>query len=166
VGLLVFGLATAIRAFRDEIVIMIHAWAERRNRQDYTELLQERDALQAQVLTLNDEIQRLRQNDSGTADGRIHELAMSLLWNYYQSGEKFTWAAVNERNQAGPVKISRAVWDVITDFFRAAKVIDGNGGVKVDNFQEAWAEFLKVHMNCTSRRMVSKRLIKALPPAK
>ena len=91
---------------------------------------------------------------------------MSLLWNYYQTGEKMTWAAVNERNKVGTIKITRDVWNVLTEFFRAAKIIDGNGGVKVDNFQIAWVEFLKVHMACTSRRMVSGKLIKALSPAK
>lgn len=158
VGLLVFGLATAIRAFRDEIVIMIHAYAERRNRQDFAELVQERDDARAALLVKDAEIDRLASLDGGSGNGAIVLTAYRLLSDYYANSLAFTQTAVLDRKVC-----SRQVWNVINGFFREAKIINGNGGVLVDNLQDAFAAFMAVHTRCTHSERVGGRLVKAIP---
>jgi len=161
VGFLVFGLATATRAFRDEIVILIHAWAERRNRQDMTDLMQERDDLRTTIITLNAEIDRLASLDGGSGNGAIVLVAYRLLSDYYTSGLAFTQTAVLDRKVC-----SRPVWNVITGFLKAAKIINGNGGVLIDDLQIAFHEFMRVHTACTHSERVGGKLVKVYPPTK
>lgn len=161
VTLLVFGLATAIRAFRDEIVIMLHAWAERRNRQDYTELLQQNADLTLTISTLQAEVNRLASMDGGSGNGAVILIAYKLLSDYYLNQLPFTQIAVAERKAC-----SRTVWAIINDFFRKAKIVNNNGGVLVDNLPDAFAAFMQAHNACTSFRTVGGKLIKAVPPTK
>lgn len=161
VALLVFGLATAVRAFRDEVVIMIHAWAERRNNLDFTELLKENEGLRLQASTLQAEVERLASMDGGSGNGAVIQIAYKLLSDYYLNQLPFTQTAVAERKAC-----SRTVWNIINGFFRAAKIIDGNGGVLVGDLATAFSEFMRVHNTCTSHRNVGGKLVKALPPAK
>jgi len=160
-GLLVFGLATAVRAFRDEIVIMLHAYAERRNRQDYADLVKENADLTLTVSTLQAEVNRLASMDGGSGNGVVILTAYRLLSDYYLNQLPFTQVAVAERKAC-----SRTVWGVVNDFFRKAKIVNGNGGVLIDNLPDAFAAFMQVHNACTSHRNVGGKLIKALPPTK
>ncbi len=160
VGMLVFGLATAIRAFRDEIVIMIHAWAERRNREDYSELLQQNADLTLTISTLQAEVNRLAGMDGGSGNGAVILIAYKLLSDYYLNQLPFTQTAVAERKAC-----SRTVWNIINDFFRKAKIVNNNGGVLIDNLPDAFAAFMQTHNACTSFRNVGGKLVKAIPPA-
>ncbi len=161
VALLVFGATTSVRAFRDEWVLLVHAFAERRNREDYTELVQ-RNAELTLALTIKDaEIERLAALDGGTGNGAVIQTAYRLLSDYYLNQLPFTQTAVQDR-KACP----RALWNVINDFFRKAKIINGNGGILVDNLPDAFAAFMQAHNSCTSHRNVGGKLIKAYPPAK
>lgn len=161
VGLLIFGLATAIRAFRDEIVIMIHAYAERRNNQDYADLLQQLDDARAAMLVKDAEIDRLANLDGGSGNGAVVLTAYKLLSDYYVHQLPFTQTAVGDRKAC-----SRQVWTLITGFFKAAKIINGNGGVLIDNLQDAFAAFMAVHTATTHFERVGGKLVKAIPPAK
>ena len=160
-GLLVFGLATAVRAFRDEIVIMIHAWAERRNNLDYTELLQHLEEARLTISTMQAEIDRLAAVDGGSGNGAVILMAYKLLSDYYVNQLPFTQTAVADRKAC-----SRQVWTLINGFFRAAKIINGNGGVLVDNLQDAFAAFMAVHTATTHFERVGGKLVKAIPPAR
>jgi len=161
VGLLVFGLATAIRAFRDEIVILIHAWAERRNRQDYTDLLTECDGLRTTISTLQAEIDRLAALDGGSGNGAIVLTAYKLLSDYYLNNLPFTQTAVIDRKAC-----SRPVWNVVTGFFKGARITNGNGGVLIDNLEDAFSAFMRTHTACTHSERVGGKLVKVYPPTK
>lgn len=161
VGLLVFGLATAVRAFRDEIVIMIHAWAERRNAGDYTDLLQQLDDARTTIHTMQAEIDRLANLDGGSGNGAVILMAYKLLSDYYLDGLPFTQTAVLDRKAC-----SKQVWTLITGFFKAAKITNGNGGVLVDDLQTAFAEFMRVHTACAHYERVGGKLVKAIPSGK
>ena len=160
VGLLVFGLATAIRAFRDEIVIMIHAHAERRNTLDYSELVQ-KNVDQQQTITIQQaEIDRLAAVDGGSGNGAVILMAYKLLSDYYVNSLPFTQTEVLDRKA-----YSRQVWNLVTGFFRAAKIINGNGGVLIDNLPDAFGAFMQAHTACTHFEKIGGKLVKAYPPA-
>lgn len=161
VGLLVFGLATAIRAFRDEIVIGIHAYAERRNNQDYTELVQTLEEARLTISTMQAEIDRLAAVDGGSGNGAVILMAHKLLSDYYVNGLAFTQTEVLDRKVC-----SRQVWNLVNGFFRAAKIINGNGGVLIDNLPDAFGAFMRVHTACTHFEKVGGKLVKAPPPVK
>jgi hypothetical protein len=58
------------------------------------------------------------------------------------------------------------VWTLITGFFKAAKIINGNGGVLIPDLQTAFAEFMRVHTACTHYERVGGKLVKAYPPVR
>ncbi len=161
VALLVFGATTSVRAFRDEWVLLVHAWAERRNQIEYTELLQKAADLRLAITIKDAEIDRLASQDGGSGNGEVVRVAYKLLSDYYLNQLPFTQVGVAERRAC-----SRVVWTVCNDFFRKAGIVNGNGGVLVDNLQDAFAAFMRVHTACTSSRNVGGKLIKALPPTK
>lgn len=161
VALLVFGLATAIRAFRDEWVLLVHAWAERRNNADYAELVQQNADLTLTISTLQAEVNRLASMDGGSGNGAVILIAYKLLSDYYLNQLPFTQTAVAERKAC-----NRVVWTLINDFFRKAKIVNNNGGVLVDNLPDAFAAFMQAHNACTSFRNVGGKLVKAIPPAR
>jgi len=161
VGFLVFGLATAIRAFRDEVVIGIHAWAERRNNQDYTELVQTLEEARLTISTMQAEIDRLANLDGGSGNGAVILMAYKLLSDYYVNGLPFTQIEVLDRKAC-----SKQVWTLITGFFKAAKITNGNGGVLIDNLPDAFGEFMRVHTACTHYERVGGKLVKAISTGK
>ncbi len=158
VGLLVFGLTTAIRAFRDEIVIMLHAYAERRNTLDYSELVQHLEDARLTISTMQAEIDRLAAVGGGRGNGAVILMAYRLLSDYYLNGLAFTQTDVLDRKIC-----SRQVWTLITGFFKAAKITNGNGGVLIDNLKDAFGAFMQVHTACTHFEKVGGKLVKAPP---
>lgn len=161
VGLLVFGLATAVRAFRDEVVLFVRSYAERRNIGDYTELLKQLDDSRITIQTMQAEIDRLASLDGGSGNGAVVLMAYRLLSEYYLDGLPFTQTEVLNRKAC-----SRQVWTLITGFFKAAKIINGNGGVLIPDLQTAFAEFMRVHTACTHYERVGGKLVKAYPPVR
>ena len=60
-------------------------------------------------------------------------MAHKLLSDYYVNGLAFTQTEVLDRKVC-----SRQVWNLVNGFFRAAKIINGNGGVLIDNLPDAF----------------------------
>ena len=160
-GLLVFSVAGLILAFRDEIVLWVRNYAEKRNTHDYSELVQ-KNVDQQQTITIQQaEIDRLAAVDGGSGNGAVILMAYKLLSDYYVNSLPFTQTEVLDRKAC-----SRQVWNLVNGFFRAAKIINGNGGVLIDNLPDAFGAFMQVHTACTHFEKVGGKLVKAPPPVK
>jgi hypothetical protein len=160
VGLFAFAVIAVFLALRDEIVIGIHAWAERRNAGDYTDLLTQLDDARLTISTMQAEIDRLAAVDGGSGNGAVILMAYRLLSDYYVNSLPFTQTEVLDRKVC-----SRQVWTLVTGFFKVAKITNGNGGVLVDNLPDAFGAFMKAHTACTHFEKVGGKLVKAPPPA-
>jgi len=129
VGGLIFCAVTAFRAFRDEARTVIAAYGERQDKAT-------RQALQAEVNQLREEMKRLR--SQGVVSSQYVTLMVTerLLGDYFERHMDITRLAAMKRGY------TRAQWDAAMRLCRTAQVINEKGAVLVATFAEAWAKVL------------------------
>ncbi len=129
VGGLIFCAVTAFRAFRDEARTVIAAYGERQDKAT-------RQALQAEVVQLREEMKRLR--SQGVVSSQYVTLMVTerLLGDYFERHLDITRAPAMSRGY------TRAQWDAAMRLCRTAQVVNDKGAVLVATFAEAWAKVL------------------------
>lgn len=129
VGGLIFCAVTAFRAFRDEARTVIAAYGERQDKAT-------RQALQAEVVQLREEMKRLR--SQGVVSSQYVTLMVTerLLGDYFERHLDITRAPAMSRGY------TRAQWDAAMRLCRTAQVVNEKGVVLVPTFAEAWAKVL------------------------
>lgn len=129
-GLVVFGLATMVRMFRDEIRFMVAAWGERQDRAT-------RAALQAHNDELQTVVAELRNRD--LLDHRYSAMLTveRLLGDRYDRGLDITRTACLGRG------MTRAAWDDAMEMLRGAGVVDGQGKLKMATKPDAWSAVMR-----------------------
>jgi hypothetical protein len=128
-GGLVFAVATMIRAFRDEVRYVIAAYGERQDKAT-------RQALQAEVVQLREEMKRLRSQGVVSSQYVTLMSCERLLGDYFERHLDITRLAAMKRGY------TRAQWDAAMRLCRTAQVVNEKGAVLVPTFAEAWAKVL------------------------
>ena len=116
VGGLIFCAVTAFRAFRDEARTVIAAYGERQDKAT-------RQALQAEVVQLREEMKRLR--SQGVVSSQYVTLMVTerLLGDYFERHLDITRLAAMKRGY------TRAQWDAAMRLCRTAQVVNEKGVV-------------------------------------
>lgn len=129
VGGIAFCAATMIRAFRDEVRLLMTAYGERQDRAT-------RLAQAAEIAQLREEMKLLR--SQGTISSKFHALMTTerLLGDYYERHLDISRAETMKRGY------TRAQWDAAMRLCRAAQVVSEKGNVLVPTFAESWARVL------------------------
>src|SRR5574343_687973 len=129
VGGLIFCAVTAFRAFRDEARTVIAAYGERQDKAT-------RQALQAEVVQLREEMKRLRSQGVVSSQYVTLMSCARLLGDYFDRPLDITRAPAMSRGY------TRAQWDAAMRLCRTAQVVNEKGVVLVPTFAEAWAAIL------------------------
>jgi hypothetical protein len=129
IGGLLFGGSCVVRAFRDEVRFMLNAYGERQDKAT-------RQALQAEVVQLREEMKRLRSHGVVSSQYVTLMVAERLLGDYFERHLDITRAPAMSRGY------TRAQWDAAMRLCRTAQVVNEKGVVLVPTFAEAWAKVL------------------------
>lgn len=131
IGGLLFGGACVVRAFRDEVRFMLSAYGERQDKAT-------RQALQAEVVQLREEMKRLRSQGVVSTQYVTLMATERLLGDYFERHLDITRAHALRRGYTRPQ------WDSAMRLCRTAQVVNEKGVVLVATFAEAWGKVLHV----------------------
>lgn len=127
IGILVFCLATAVRAFRDEVRFMLAAFGERRD-------IAARQALQQRCASLEQEIKGLRDESHLKTYYETLAATETMLRAAYIEHKEISRAAAMDRG------MTRAEWEAAVNMCKGAKVLDSRGKPIDDlSFEAAWS---------------------------
>lgn len=129
IGGLLFGGSCVVRAFRDEVRFMLGAYGERQDKAT-------RQALQAEVVQLREEMKRLRSQGVVSTQYVTLMACERLLGDYFERHLDITRAQALRRGYTRPQ------WDSAMRLCRTAQVVNEKGVVLVATFAEAWAKVL------------------------
>jgi hypothetical protein len=129
IGAVAFCLATAIRAFRDEVRYLIAVWAQSRDRATVA-------ALRAEIQALQQQLARF-QESAGLSGRYAAQIAAEKLLRWYFSGNAITRAACLARGTTRPE------WEMAVRLLREAGVINERTEVQISTYEAAWGAVVR-----------------------